>query len=286
MTSNSERVSDRPDDLLRLATEIARDAATLITEGRRRGLLEVSTKSSSTDMVTEYDRLSEQLIVERLQTARPHDGIVGEEGSDRHGTSGIDWLVDPIDGTTNFLYGLPGYGVSIAARDPEGGLVGVVAVPSTAELFAARRGGGAFCNGAAIRCSQTDGLGRALVATGFSYDPARRRRQGARIAALLDQIRDIRRLGAAAPDLCYAASGRVDAYFEEFLNPWDLAAGEVIALEAGCRVSALDAGPVRPASVLVANPDVFGPLRDLIAEIDAGIGAGSAATGDPTPHPA
>lgn len=284
--SNSARVSDRPDDLLRLATEIARDAATLITEGRRGGLLEVSTKSSSTDMVTEYDRLSEQLIVERLQSARPHDGIVGEEGSDRHGTSGIDWLVDPIDGTTNFLYGLPGYGVSIAARDPDGGLVGVVAVPSTAELFAARRGGGAFCNGAAIRCSQTDGLGRALVATGFSYDPTRRRRQGARIAALLDQIRDIRRLGAAAPDLCYAASGRVDAYFEEFLNPWDLAAGEVIALEAGCRVSALDAGPVRPASVLVANPDVFGPLRDLIAQIDAGIDAGSAATGDPTPHPA
>ena len=279
MTVNSSRVSDHPDDLLRLATDIARDAAALITEGRRRGLSDVTTKSSSTDMVTEYDRLSEQLIVERLQQARPDDGIVGEEGSDRVGTSGIDWLVDPIDGTTNFLYGLAGFAVSIAARNADGGLVGVVAVPSTAELFAARRGGGAFCNGAPIRCSRTDGLGRALVATGFSYDPTRRRRQGARVAVLLDQIRDIRRIGAAAPDLCYVASGRVDAYFEEFLNPWDLAAGEVIATEAGCLVSALDGGPVRPGSVLVANPDVFGPLRDLIARIDADLDIPSAGPG-------
>jgi myo-inositol-1(or 4)-monophosphatase len=114
-------------------------------------------------------------------------------------------------------------------------------------------------------------LGNALVATGFSYDPARRRRQGARIAALIGSIRDIRRFGAAAADLCYAASGRVDAYFEEFLNPWDLAAGEVIARESGCLVSSIDGGPVLPASVLVAAPGVFGPLRDLIASVDAGL---------------
>jgi myo-inositol-1(or 4)-monophosphatase len=265
-------VPDDPVHLLALAVGIAEEAATLIAEGRRRGLSEVGTKSSSTDMVTEYDRLSERLIVERLRTARPNDGIVGEEGSSTTGTSGIEWLVDPIDGTTNFLYALPGYAVSIGARDAEGGLVGVVAIPSSAELFAARRSGGATCNGEPIRCSGGTDLSRALVATGFSYDPARRRHQGARVAAMLDRIRDIRRLGAAAPDLCHVAAGRVDAYFEEYLNPWDLAAGEVIAREAGCRLGALDGGPLHPGSVLVATPDLFEPLVELIAGIGAGSG--------------
>ncbi len=265
------RVTDNPDHLLSLALDIAVEAAALITDGRRRGLSEVSTKSSATDMVTEYDRLSEQLIVRRILEARPDDGIVGEEGAQTVGSSGIDWVVDPIDGTTNFLYGLAGYAVSIGVRDPNGGLIGVVAVPTAAEVFTARRGGGAFCNGRPVRCSDTVDLGKALVATGFSYDPARRRRQGARIAALIGSIRDVRRFGAAAADLCYAASGRVDAYFEEFLNPWDLAAGEVIARESGCLVSSIDGGPVLPVSVLVAAPGVFGPLRDLIASVDAGL---------------
>jgi len=265
------RVPDDPAHLLALAVGIAEEAAVLIAEGRRRGLSDVSTKSSSTDMVTEYDRLSERLIVDRLLTARPDDGIVGEEGSSRAGTSGIDWCVDPIDGTTNFLYGLGGYAVSIGARDPDGGLIGVVAVPSSAELFAARRGAGATCNNRPIRCSDNSDLAKALVATGFSYDRTNRRRQGARVASLLDRIRDIRRIGAAAPDLCYAASGRVDAYFEEFLNPWDLAAGEVIAREAGCRVGSINGGPVHPGSVLVATPALFRPLVELIGAIDAGL---------------
>lgn len=220
-------------------------------------------------MVTEFDRMSERLIVERLLDARPDDGIVGEEGADHRGTSGIDWLIDPIDGTTNFLYGLAGFAVSIAARDSDGPLVGVVVVPSLGETFTARRGGGAFCNGSPITCSRTDRLSDALVATGFSYHPERRAVQASRIAALIEHIRDIRRIGAAAPDLCYTASGRVDAYFEEYLNPWDLAAGEVIAREAGCRVASIDGGPVHPASVLVASPAVFGPLIDLIAAIDS-----------------
>lgn len=262
------RVPDDPDALVGLALDIGTQAGSVIAEGRARGLVEVSSKSTNTDMVTEYDRLSERLIVERLIAARPDDGIVGEEGADHPGTSGIDWLIDPIDGTTNFLYGLPGYAVSIAARDPDGPLVGVVVVPSTGEVFSARRGGGAHCNGRRIACSQTTHLGEALVATGFSYHPERRRAQAARIAGMIDRIRDIRRIGAAAPDLCYAASGRVDAYFEEYLNPWDLAAGEVIAREAGCRLASLDGGPVHPASVLVANPAVFGPLLELITSID------------------
>jgi myo-inositol-1(or 4)-monophosphatase len=261
------RVPDEPTALLALALEVGAAAAALIIEGRASGLANVTSKSTVTDMVTEYDRLSEALIVERLTVARPDDGLVGEEGADRRGSSGIDWLIDPIDGTTNFLYGLPGFAVSIAARDPDGPLVGVVVVPSTGETYYAHRGGGAFCNGAPIRCSNTTDLGHALVATGFSYHPERRRAQAARLAAIIDRIRDVRRIGAAAPDLCYTAAGRVDAYFEEYLNPWDLAAGEVIAREAGCLVASIDGGPVHPGSVLVATPAIFGPLVELIAAV-------------------
>ena len=263
------RVPDDPARLLDLARDIATEAATLIEEGRRRGLSSVETKSSDTDMVTEYDRASEALIVRRLHDARPDDGIVGEEGTDSGGTTGISWFVDPIDGTTNYLYGLAGYAVSIAARDADGGLVGVVAVPALGEIFTARRGNGAHCNGRPIHCSATTELGRALVATGFSYSPENRRHQAARLALMIDRIRDIRRVGAAAPDLCYTASGRVDAYFEEHLNPWDLAAGEVIAIEAGCRTGSLHGGALTPASTLVAPPALFGPLSELIAGIDS-----------------
>ena len=259
------RVSDDPDQLLTLARAIATEAAAMILQARQAGPVAASTKSTATDMVTEYDRRSEQLIVERLRAARPDDGIVGEEGADTRGTSGIDWLVDPIDGTTNFLYGLPGYNVSIAARDADGGLIGVVAVPAVGELYHARRGGGAWCNDRPIRCSEASDLSTALVATGFSYHPERRRLQARRVARLIDQVRDIRRLGAAATDLSYTAAGRLDAYYEEHLNAWDLAAGEVIAREAGCRLGSLDGGPVRADSVLVAAPGVFDALRALVA---------------------
>ena len=264
------RVPDDPAALVDLAISIGRSAGELIAEGRRRGLTDVTSKSTSTDMVTEYDRSSERLIVDRILSARPDDAILGEEGADHSGTSGIEWLIDPIDGTTNFLYGLAGFAVSIAARDTDGPLVGVVVIPSLGEVFSARRGGGAFCNGEPVSCSTTDRLGTALVATGFSYHPERRQRQAARVASIIGSIRDIRRIGAAAPDLCYTASGRVDAYFEEYLNPWDLAAGEVIAREAGCRVGSLDGGIVHPGSVLVASPALFGPLVELIAAADAG----------------
>lgn len=277
MTGSAGRVDDDPDHLLDLARSVAVDAARLVAEGRREGLSDVRTKSTATDMVTEYDRLSEQLIVDRLLAARPDDGLIGEEGATLRGTSGINWLVDPIDGTTNFLYGLPGYAVSIGASDGMGGLLGVVVIPATGEVFAARRGGGATCNGAPIHCSTATDVAQALVGTGFSYDPQRRARQGVRVAALLPRVRDIRRLGAAAADLCHTAAGRLDAYFEEFLQPWDLAAGEVIAREAGCRVGALDAS-VNPTdsdlhgAVLVAAPAVFDSLRELIAQCDRHIG--------------
>jgi myo-inositol-1(or 4)-monophosphatase len=250
--------------LLELACSLARRAGTMAAEGRRRGTPTGDTKSSSTDMVTEFDRASERLIVDGLREARPLDGIIGEEGSSVAGTTGIDWLIDPIDGTTNFLYDLPGWAVSIAAADADGPLVGAVYVPSQDEMFAARRGAGATCNDRPIRCGTLDDPATALVATGFSYSPERRERHAARLVHVLPRVRDIRRSGAASVDLCHVAVGRVDAYVEEGLGPWDLAAGELIAREAGCRTGDLAGGPPRSEQVFVANPTLFEPLAALL----------------------
>jgi len=260
-------------ELLALASGLALRAGHAARDGRaERGVSAATTKSSATDMVTEFDRASEALIVTGILQARPHDAIIGEEGTDTTGTSGVDWLIDPIDGTTNFLYGLPGWAVSIAARTEEGTQVGVVYVPATDELFTAFAGGGASLNGMPITCSTTDQLSLALVGTGFSYQPERRGAQARRVAELLPQVRDVRRFGAAAADLCYVAAGRLDVYFEQWLGPWDLAAGELIAREAGCRSGSLDGGAVRPSSALVANPTLFHPMQQLLAQIDAGLG--------------
>ena len=262
-------VADRA-ELLALATRLAVAAGDNARDGRsERGISATSTKSSATDMVTEFDRASEALIVGGILQARPDDAIIGEEGTDRPGTSGVEWLVDPIDGTTNFLYDLPGWAVSIAARSEDRTEIGVVYVPTTNELFTAVAGDGAYLNGRRLQCSDTDELALALVATGFSYQADRRRTHARRLAALLPLVRDMRRFGAAAPDLCYVAAGRVDVYFEQWLGAWDLAAGELIAREAGCRTGSLDGGPVRPDSVLAANPTLFPLIRALIQEIDA-----------------
>ena len=256
--------------LVHLAESLARSAGTMARDGRAdHGVSAATTKSSATDVVTEYDRASETLIVDGIRAARPDDAIIGEEGTDTEGTSGVHWLIDPIDGTTNFLYGLPGWAVSIAACDDDGGLAAAVYVPATDEMFTATRGGGARLNGTPIRCSTTSDLALALVATGFSYQPQRRAVQAARLTALLPRVRDIRRMGAAATDLCSVAAGRLDAYFEEHLGPWDLAAGELIAREAGCAVGSIDGGPVRPASVFVSNPLLFDRARSLVHDLDA-----------------
>jgi myo-inositol-1(or 4)-monophosphatase len=249
-----------------LAERIAREAGEMVATGRLEGTMSVATKSTVTDMVTEYDRASERLVVARILEQRPDDTIVGEEGADTVGTSGISWLVDPIDGTTNFLYGLPGYAVSIAAADDEGTLAGAVYVPATDELFSAGRGAGATLDGTPIACSATTDVAHALVATGFSYLPERRRGQAERLARMIARIRDVRRFGAASVDLCHVAAGRVDAYFEEFLGPWDLAAGELIAREAGCRTGDFSGAEARPAEVLVATPALFEPLATMIRE--------------------
>lgn len=248
-----------------LAEQLAREAGHMVRVGRASGVSHTSTKSSETDMVTEFDQASERLIVDGLLRERPNDAIVGEEGTDTPGTSGIRWLIDPIDGTTNFLYGLPGYAVSIAARDDHETLAGAVYVPATDEMFSAALGHGATLDGQPISCSTTTTLSHALVATGFSYLPERRARQAARLASLIPLVRDVRRLGAASVDLCYVAAGRLDTYFEQWLGPWDIAAGELIAREAGCASGAFDGGPLTPAEVLVAPPDLFAMMIELLA---------------------
>lgn len=251
-------------ELRRMAETLAVEAGHLVIDGRRSGVADVDTKSSATDMVTEYDRMSERLIVGRIRVDRPDDAIIGEEGTADEGTSGIRWFIDPIDGTTNFFYGLPGYAVSIAAADADGTLAGAVYVPATDELFSAARGEGATMNDRPIAPSSTTELSQALIATGFSYHRDKRIAHMQLLQSVIGEVRDIRRLGAAAPDLCYVAAGRVDVYFEEHLGPWDLAAGELIAREAGCTSGDWSGGPVRPAQVLVTNPHLFEPMRSLI----------------------
>lgn len=255
-------------ELSAIANSLAVRAGVLISEARQSGAGLVDTKSTATDMVTEYDRASERLIVDAIRAARPGDAIIGEEGTADTGTSGVSWLIDPIDGTTNFLFGLPGWAVSIAAADAAGTVAAAVYVPSAQEMFTAIRGAGAIIEDRfgrrPLRASSATDPAGALVATGFGYDPIRRTEQATRVARLIHAVRDIRRLGAASVDLCHTAAGRVDAYFEEGLGPWDLAAGELIAREAGCRSGDFAGGPARPAEVLVAAPGLFDALASLV----------------------
>jgi myo-inositol-1(or 4)-monophosphatase len=257
-------VSD-PAELLALAESLAERAGTVQLDRLTDAREQVTTKSSGTDMVTEVDREVERLIVDGILSARPGDGILGEEGADVESSSGYRWLIDPIDGTTNYLYAHPGFAVSIACELEGETVVGVVNDPIHGDVFAATRGGGATRNGEAIRCSEETEVSHALVATGFGYDADRRREQGAVLAAVIGEIRDIRRMGAAAVDLCSVACGRVDAYFERGLNAWDLAAGELIALEAGAEVTSIEGGPAEPGSVLAAPPALADQLRNLLA---------------------
>jgi fructose-1,6-bisphosphatase/inositol monophosphatase family enzyme len=263
-------VDDLLDELLDVATDLAARAADLLVDGLSRHRVEVSTKSSSTDMVTEMDRASEALIAAGIRVARPDDGIVGEEGADLAGTSDVRWLVDPIDGTTNYLYGFPGFAVSIGAEYRGEIVVGVVHDPLHREVFRAAKGRGATRNGERINASTKDDLQTALVGTGFSYEPERRRRQAGVLVHVLPHIRDIRRMGAAAVDLCSVACGRLDAFYERGLGPWDLAAGALIAREAGAMVGDLSGGPASGEFALAAATGLFEPLRALLDTAGAG----------------
>jgi myo-inositol-1(or 4)-monophosphatase len=221
--------------LRELAVRMAEEAGGLLASfADRLPELVVDTKSSATDPVSEADRAAERLIGEQLLIARPDDGLLGEEGqASRAGTSGLRWVVDPLDGTVNFLYGIPAWCVSVAVEDDDGPVAGAVHHPGSGETFHAARGAGAACGRVALAVSGETVLARTLVATGFSYEPEVRADQAADAAALLGEVRDIRRCGAAALDLAWTAAGRLDAYLEFGLQPWDWAAGRLLVTEAG-----------------------------------------------------
>lgn len=260
---------DLPNDLLDLAVEVAREVAARLRTAVLQDHRDIDTKSSVTDLVTATDRAIEELIRARLLDARPDDGFIGEEGADCAGTSGVTWVVDPIDGTTNFVYGLRGFNTSIAAQRDGETIAGVVVDPLLEEYFTATVGGGAYCNDEPISCSSQTEMALSLVATGFSYDPARRVAQSQVVTSLIGEVRDIRRLGAAALDLCMVAAGRVDAYFESGLKLWDRAAGTLIAREAGALVGGIDGSEPSETFVLAAPPGLFEPLQERLEALDA-----------------
>ncbi|WEH39272.1 inositol monophosphatase [Streptomyces sp. NBC_01218] len=256
-------------ELLGLARAAATRAGALLRDGRPADLGVAATKSSPIDVVTEMDIAAEKLITGYLSEHRPEDGFLGEEGASREGTSGVRWVIDPLDGTVNYLYSLPTWAVSIAAELDGERVVGVVEAPMRGETFHAVRGGGAYLNGTALRYRPAPPLDQALVSTGFNYVATVRTHQADVARQLIPRLRDIRRGGSAAIDLCDVAAGRLDGYYERGLHPWDLAAGDLIAREAG----ALTGGrPGRPADgdlTVAASPGVFGPLQEILEELGA-----------------
>ncbi|WP_441249934.1 inositol monophosphatase family protein [Kitasatospora sp. McL0602] len=256
-------------ELLATATEAATRAGALLLDGRPADLGVAATKSSPVDVVTEMDLASEKLVTELIAERRPADGYLGEEGTERPGSSGIRWVVDPLDGTVNYLYGLPGWAVSVAAELDGRAVAGVVAVPARAELFHAVLGGGAFLNGRPVSCRPAPPWGQALVGTGFNYVQDVRVHQAEVLHALMPEVRDIRRGGAAAVDLCDVAAGRLDGYYERGLQPWDRAAGVLIAREAGALAGGRPGTDPDGTLTLAAAPGVFEPLQARLEALGA-----------------
>ncbi|HJU97620.1 MAG TPA: inositol monophosphatase family protein [Jiangellaceae bacterium] len=260
-----------PVALLDLAVGVAHEAGRLVRD--RRDAVEritvSATKSTPTDVVTESDTAAEALIHRRLLAARPDDGLLGEEGATVTGRSGVAWVVDPIDGTVNYLYDIPQYAVSIAAQVDGRTVAGVVHNPASGRTWTATRGGGARQDGRPVRESGCDRLDRALVATGFGYDAARRAAQAKILREVLPRVRDVRRLGSASLDLCGVATGWYDAFYERGLAPWDLAAGALVAEEAGVVVEGLGGTAPGPDLVIAAGPALFPALHDLLASLGA-----------------
>jgi myo-inositol-1(or 4)-monophosphatase len=270
----AENQTSTPGDLLAIAVAIARDAAATALRMRVEGITDVQTKSTDTDVVTAADRAVERQVVAALRAARPGDSVLGEEygdgaAQDAARSTTTRWILDPIDGTVNYLYGLPQYAVSLAAEVDGVVVAGVVINAATGDEWTATAGGGAWRGDQRVTGSRQTALEQALVATGFGYDAKRRAHQGAVLAGLITRVRDIRRFGAAALDLCMAAEGSLDAYFEKGLNPWDHAAGGLVAAEAGLRVAGLGGAPAGPDMVIAAPPALFGALHDVLVELDA-----------------
>ena len=245
-------------ELVLLAEEVARAAGAILMQ--RPDSFTFTEKSSAVDFATQMDQQAESLIVKNLLAARPDDGIIAEEGAAQPSKSGVTWVIDPLDGTVNYLYGLPGWNISIAAKDKDGVIAGVVFAPTTNSFWKATKGGGAYFNNNSIKCNDPVNLNLALIATGFSYDLELRKEQGARMQRLIPQIRDLRRNGAAAVDLCYVAMGAVDGYFESSLKEWDFAAGGLIATEAGALISGRSGGAPDGDMVICAGPSLHAQL--------------------------
>jgi myo-inositol-1(or 4)-monophosphatase len=273
------------DALLAVAVEAARMAGSLLQERAQHGAEEVTSKSTPTDLVSEADIASERAIRELLAARRPEDGFVGEEGGSAESSSGLSWVVDPLDGTVNFLFGIPQWCVSVAVRDDAGTLAGAVYDPNRDEVFTASRDGRAELRAPGVvrelhgplragarsesladsRTSAGDELRSAMVATGLAYDASVREAQGRVLARLVGRVRDIRRFGSAALDLTWTAAGRYDAYFERSVKQWDIAAGTLICERAGLRVVELPAFENLPWGILVGPPDLVAPLLELVA---------------------
>ncbi|MBT2500765.1 inositol monophosphatase [Agromyces sp. ISL-38] len=263
--------------LLELTRSIAMRAAEFALDARTAGVSVAATKSTPTDIVTAVDRDTEALIRSLVLEARPDDGILGEEGVTHVGTSGLNWVVDPIDGTVNFLYDIPAWSVSIAVVDGPAdpgswsALAGVVVNPVSGEIFEASAGGGARLDGRTLQVNADVSLGQSLVGTGFSYSAERRRAQAEVLLELLPRVRDIRRIGSAALDLCGVAAGRLDAFYERGLNPWDHAAGALIAREAGAHIGGPRGGAESIELLIAAAPGLYNELASAL--IEAGLDA-------------
>jgi myo-inositol-1(or 4)-monophosphatase len=270
--------------LLRIAVATAAEAGRLLASWRGDERPEVvQTKSSPTDVVTEMDRRSEALITSRIRAHRPGDAVLGEEGGQTAGgvapaggdaslPGRVRWVVDPLDGTVNYLYGLRDWAVSIAAEVDGTVVAGVVEVPRHGEMFTAVAGQGAWLHRGeaklALHCTTAVPLGQALIGTGFGYDPGRRQVQGEVLAALLPYVRDIRRGGSAAVDLCSVAAGRLDAFYERGLNYWDFAAGGLIAREAGAVVGGLAGKTESTAMAVAAGPGLYEQLETFLTRLN------------------
>lgn len=264
-------------ELLDLALEVAFGAGEILLAGRpdpvTRSVVSTETKTSPTDVVTERDLASEAYIVDTISSRRPGDGIIGEEGTDRVSTSGLNWVIDPLDGTVNYFYGFDVWSVSIAVEDEQGPLVGVVHAPVLRRTYWAVRGQGAYLRTDAGEqrlpgVVETE-LAHALVATGFGYKQSRRQAQAEVVHRLLPQIRDLRRVGSAALDMCMVAAGYANAYFERGAHPWDVMAGTLIATEAGAVVSGLRGSGPNVEMVVAAPPLLHAKLVALLEELDA-----------------
>jgi myo-inositol-1(or 4)-monophosphatase len=256
-------------ELLEIALDAAHRAGAFLRDGRPDDLGVAATKSSAVDVVTEMDIASEKLITGFLADHRPDDGVLGEEGASVEGSSGIQWVIDPIDGTVNYLYGLPSWAVSIAARKDGETIVGVVHTPMRGETCRAVLGEGAYVNDRPARVRPAPAFGLALVGTGFGYLAERRARQAEVVRHLVPEVRDIRRGGSAAIDLCDVATGRLDAYYERGLNHWDYAAGDLIAREAGALTGGRPGEPLSTDLTVAAPPGLFEPLQARLEELGA-----------------